>query len=141
MADTPDFYLDVLRQVRMPTWSKGRVVLTGDAAWCVTPLGGVGATLAVVGAYILAGELSRDTDVTAAFASHGERLRDYVEKAQGIPKIVPRMANPHSRLGLMLLHGTVRAASLPGVRELFGKLVSGNSNDIALPDYDKATSD
>jgi 2-polyprenyl-6-methoxyphenol hydroxylase-like FAD-dependent oxidoreductase len=48
--DTDDFYFDVLRQVRMPRLSKGRIVLTGDAAWCATPIGGVGTTLAITGA-------------------------------------------------------------------------------------------
>ena len=37
MERTDDFYFDVLRQLRMQRWSKGRVVLTGDAAWCATP--------------------------------------------------------------------------------------------------------
>ena len=59
MAQTQDFYFDVLRQVRMDRWASGRVVLLGDAAWCVTPLGGIGATLALTGAYVLAGELAR----------------------------------------------------------------------------------
>ncbi|MEJ8629456.1 FAD-dependent monooxygenase [Sphingomonas sp. I4] len=45
----------MLRQVKMPRWARGRVALCGDAAWCVTPLGGVGATLAVTGARVLAG--------------------------------------------------------------------------------------
>lgn len=113
METTSDFYFDVLRQVRMPEWSKERVVLTGDAAWCVTPLGGVGATLAVVGAYILAGELARNTDLASAFEAYEERLRAFVEDAQGIPKIVPRMANPDSKLGLMLMHRVLQVASAP----------------------------
>ena len=41
MRSTDDFYFDVLRQARMPRWSKGRVVLTGDAAWCATPIAGL----------------------------------------------------------------------------------------------------
>jgi 2-polyprenyl-6-methoxyphenol hydroxylase-like FAD-dependent oxidoreductase len=135
MDAAQDFYFDTLRQVRVPTWSKGPVALTGDPAWCVTPLGGVGATLAVVGGYILAGEMALQPDLKSAFASYEERLRAFVEDAQGIPKIVPRMANPHSKLGLMLLHGTLKAASAPGIKPLFGKLISGKSKDINLPDY------
>lgn len=57
MTDVDDFYFDVLRQVRMDRWSNGRVVLTGDAAWCPTALSGIGTTLAIVGAYVLAGSL------------------------------------------------------------------------------------
>lgn len=137
MDETTDFYFDVLRQVRMPRWSKGSVALTGDAAWCVTPLGGVGATLAVIGGYVLAGELSRSDDFPSAIANYEQRLREFVDKAQDIPKIVPRMANPHSRLGLMLLHGAVRVAAAPGIRELFAKLVGGKSHDFDLPNYDQ----
>lgn len=135
MADTEDFYFDVLRQVQMPTWSKGRVVLTGDAAWCVTPLGGVGATLAVIGAYVLAGEMAEQGDVVSAFTRYEARLRKFVDDAQGIPKIAPRMANPHSRLGLALLYGTLKLASTPGVRQSIGKLLAGKSDDFVLPDY------
>lgn len=136
MDNSSDFYFDVLRQVQLPRWHDRRVVLTGDAAWCVTPLGGVGATLAVVGSYVLAGELLSNGDAPAAFQAYEQRLRDFVEEAQDIPKIVPRMANPHSRLGLMLLNGAVRVASAPAIRDFFGKLVASKSNDIELPDYD-----
>jgi 2-polyprenyl-6-methoxyphenol hydroxylase-like FAD-dependent oxidoreductase len=135
MDRTDDFYFDVLRQVQMPRWSDGRVALTGDAAWCVTPMGGVGATLAVVGAYILAGELAQQADHRVALQSYEGHLREFVEKAQDIPKIAPRMANPHSHLGLAILHGTLRLVSAPGIRDLFGKLLGGKSKDIDLPEY------
>lgn len=137
MDATDDFYFDALRQVKMPRWRKGRVVLTGDAAWCVTPMGGVGATLAVVGAYILAGELALSSDHDLAFNQYEARLRDFVENAQDIPKIAPRLANPHSHLGLAILHGTLKLASTPAIKDLFGKLISGKSKDIDLPDYQR----
>lgn len=135
MANTEDFYFDVLRQVRMPSWSKGSVVLTGDAGWCVTPLGGVGANLAVVGAHVLAGEMADPGDVVSAFSRYEARLHKFVGDAQGIPKLAPQMANPHSRLDLALLYGTLKLASTPGVRQSTGKLLGGNSDDFVLPDY------
>ena len=64
-----DLYFEVLRQVKMDRWSSGRVALTGDAAWCATPISGIGTTLAVVGTYVLAGELARTDDHAAAFAA------------------------------------------------------------------------
>lgn len=137
METTEDFYFDVLRQVRLTRWSNNRVALVGDAAWCVTTLGGVGATLAVVGAYILAGEMASNTDPVSAYAEYEKKLRAFVEKAQGIPKIVPRLANPHSRFGLAVLNGAVRLASTRGVSQLLGKL-TGKSKDLVLPDYDAA---
>ena len=133
---TSDFYFDNLRQVRMPRWSSDRVALTGDAAWCVTPLGGVGATLAVVGAYVLAGEMHKNGDCRLAFTAYENNLRAFVDKAQGIHKIVPRLANPHSRFGLAVFHGVVRFISQPFVSKALNRLVSGRSKDIDLPRYD-----
>ncbi|MHC9420307.1 tryptophan-rich sensory protein [Sphingomonas citri] len=132
MRDTPDFYLDVLRQVRMERWSAGRVALCGDSAWCVTPLGGVGTTLAVTGARVLAGELTRARDVPAAFAAYEQAMRPMVEKAQGVPKLVPRLANPQSRAGIRLLHAALALASQPAVTAVTGRLFGGG--DAAEPD-------
>ncbi|MFN3434558.1 MAG: tryptophan-rich sensory protein [Sphingomonas sp.] len=136
MAATDDFYFDVLRQVRMPRWSKGRVVLTGDAAWCATPIAGYGTTLAVTGAYVLAQELIRSPDVRVALAAYEQAMRPMVEDAQGVPKLAPRLANPHSRLGIRLLHTVLHAASRPAVRAVAGKLFGGGSKDVDLSRYD-----
>ena len=78
MEATDDFYFDVLRQVRLPQWSKGRIALMGDAAWCATPLAGIGATLAVTGGYVLAGELALTDDVAAGFAAYEAAMRPMV---------------------------------------------------------------
>jgi len=141
MADTDDFYFDVLRQVRMPRWSKGRVVLTGDAAWCATPIAGYGTTLAVAGAYVLAAELIRTADVPAALAAYEAAMRPMVEDAQGVPKIAPRLANPHSRLGIRLLHGVLHVASRPTVRRIAAALSRGQSKDVDLSRYDEPVAD
>ena len=58
MDAAPDFYFDVVSQIRMKNWSKGRISLVGDACDCPSLLSGQGSTLAMVGAYILAGELN-----------------------------------------------------------------------------------
>ncbi|MGI4730687.1 MAG: tryptophan-rich sensory protein [Janthinobacterium lividum] len=138
---TDDFYFDVLRQVRMSRWSMGRVVLTGDAAWCATPIAGYGTTLAVTGAYVLAQELIRSADVLAALAAYEQAMRPMVEDAQAVPKIAPRLANPHSRIGIRLLHGALSVASRPAVRGIAGKLFGGGSKDIDLSRYDTPTSE
>lgn len=134
MDTTDDFYFDVLRQVRMPRWSNGRVVLTGDAAWCATPLAGIGTTLAIVGAYVLAGELYRTDDIPAALAAYEAAMRPMVEEGQGVPKIGPRMMNPRSRLGIHLLHGALNIASKPAIRDLATKLFA---NEPKSPDLDR----
>ncbi len=81
-----DFYFDSLRQVRMTHWSKGRVVLTGDAAWCPTALSGIGTTLAIVGGYVLAGELAKSKDHTLAFDGYERIMRPFVTEGQNIPR-------------------------------------------------------
>jgi 2-polyprenyl-6-methoxyphenol hydroxylase-like FAD-dependent oxidoreductase/tryptophan-rich sensory protein len=139
MAATDDFYFDVLRQVRMPRWAKGRVVLTGDAAWCATPIAGYGTTLAVTGAYVLAQELARSHDVGTAFSAYEQAMRPMVEDAQSVPKLAPRLANPRSRLGIRLLHGALGLASRPAVRNVAGKLFGGRSKDVDLSRYDAPT--
>ena len=141
MGATDDFYFDVLCQVRMPRWSKGCVVLTGDAAWCATPIAGYGTTLAVTGAYVLSQEMIRGTDVRAASTAYERVMRPMVEEAQGVPKIAPRLANPHSRLGIRLLHGALSVASRPEVRGVADKLFGGRSKDVDLSRYDTLTSD
>lgn len=135
MKDADDFYFDVLRQVRMKCWSKGRVVLTGDAAWCATPLAGIGTTLAITGAYILAGELSRTDDVGSAFAAYESAMRPRVERAHRTPKIFPRLMNPHSRIGIRLLHTLLSLASRKSVRNLTNKVFAGSPAESELLRY------
>src|SRR3954471_24283934 len=76
-----DFVLDSLAQVRLPAWSRGRVVLLGDAAWSPTPLTGLGTSLALVGAYVLARQLA-DAEPAGALRRYEEVLRPYVTTAQ-----------------------------------------------------------
>jgi 2-polyprenyl-6-methoxyphenol hydroxylase-like FAD-dependent oxidoreductase len=90
-ADADDFYFDAFTQVDMPTVSKGRVTLVGDAGYCSSPLSGMGTSLALVGAYVLAGELG------AAKSLDGERIRSalhryetvmrpYIDRCQDLPR-------------------------------------------------------
>ena len=136
MEGSDDFYFDVLRQVRMPRWFDRRVALTGDAGWCVTPIAGVGATLALTGAYVLAEELSRSDDVTRAFACYERAMRPMVEEAQAVPKIGPRLMNPQSKLGIYLLHSVLALASRPPLREMAAKLFTRASQEPDLTRYD-----
>jgi len=131
---TDDFYFDSLRQVRLEKWSKGHVVLTGDAAWCATPLAGIGTTLAVTGAYVLAAELNRTDDLAEALTAYDDAMRPMVEGAQGVPKIAPRLMNPHSRLGLYLLHGALNLASKPSIRKFSAGLFD---RDLKEPDLSR----
>ena len=88
LDDTPDFYLDQVAQVVMDRWSSGRVGLLGDAAFSASPMSGGGTGLALVGAYMLAGELATaGWDAEAGFAGYEQRMRDYVEANQDIGRM------------------------------------------------------
>jgi 2-polyprenyl-6-methoxyphenol hydroxylase-like FAD-dependent oxidoreductase len=62
MTETDQFYFNELAQIRMPSWSRGRVVLAGDAAHCASPFSGQGRSFGLVGAFVLASELARHRD-------------------------------------------------------------------------------
>lgn len=80
-----DFYLDAVAQVVMDGWSVGRVALLGDAAFCSSPMSGQGTSLALVGAYVLAGELAgADWRPAPAFAAYERLLRPMVEANQQV---------------------------------------------------------
>ncbi|MGA8328275.1 MAG: FAD-dependent monooxygenase, partial [Mycobacterium sp.] len=73
--DNAPMYFDAIGQVRAPRWSTGRVALLGDAAFCPSPVGGGGSSLALIGAYVLAGELSRTDDLRAALVRYEQFMR------------------------------------------------------------------
>ena len=77
-----DVFFDDVVQVRMTQWSRGRVVLIGDACGCVSLLAGQGASMAMAGAYILAQELARGAQLAAALSAYEARVRPAVEKRQ-----------------------------------------------------------
>ena len=78
-----DFYFDQANQIRMPAWSKGHVALVGDAGYCVSPVAGMGGSMALIGAGRLAEALRRHPgDHAAAFRDYEEGLRPFVDEVQ-----------------------------------------------------------
>jgi 2-polyprenyl-6-methoxyphenol hydroxylase-like FAD-dependent oxidoreductase len=89
MLGSEDFYFDSVTQVKMKSWTKGRVALLGDAGYSASPISGQGNNLAVVGAYILAGELKKaDGNYARAFNRYNELLRPLVESSQKLGVLV-----------------------------------------------------
>ena len=89
-ADADDFYFDSFAQVQMPTISQGRVTLLGDAGFCASPLSGMGTSLALVGAYVLAGELGPADSFDArgfpaALKRYEDVMRPYIARCQDLP--------------------------------------------------------
>jgi 2-polyprenyl-6-methoxyphenol hydroxylase-like FAD-dependent oxidoreductase len=133
MAKIPqarEFYLDSLSRVTIDRYSRGRVVLLGDAAYGNT-LGGFGTGLAIVGAYVLAGELlAADGDHRVAFARYEERFRGYAKISQR-GSAGPFLAPP-SPLRIKLRDWTFKSRFLLG---LMLKATDQFATDIELPDY------
>lgn len=104
MMRAENFYSDELVQVKLQKWSQHRVVLLGDAAWAPSPFTGEGNQLAIIGAWVLAQEMSRNRSLVA-FEMYEKRLRSYVEDAQSIPLggYAPRIFIPQTAWGIWLL--------------------------------------
>lgn len=136
-------YFSVAGQVRSPRWSKGRVALLGDAAFCNATFGGAGTSLALIGAYILAGELGTADDTAAALQNYQHLMRPFVAAAPRVRAEVLRLANPRTPAGIRLLHTAVGIAAGPvgrAVSAVTGTgLVAAGGDDLPLPDYPDAT--
>jgi len=135
---TEELYFDRVSQIRMKAseglWTKGRVTLVGDAASCVSLLAGQGTALAMVAAYILAGELRRaEGNYAAAFAKYQERFGPFVARKQ---KAALRFAGwfaPKSRAALFARNQLFRLMNVPWVADWS---VRGDFADrIELPEY------
>jgi 2-polyprenyl-6-methoxyphenol hydroxylase-like FAD-dependent oxidoreductase len=85
MMTAHDFHFDAISQIRMDKWSHGRVLLVGDAGYSVALASGQGTSVAMVGAYVLAGELAVHKDeLPGGIAAYENGLRDYVIRNQDI---------------------------------------------------------
>lgn len=128
-----DIYLDSISQIHMDTWSRGRVVLVGDAASCPSLIAGEGAGFALAQAYVLAGELHRHgDDVTAAFAAYQRRLRPAIARKQTLAQGLAASFVPKTALGIRARDAATLLMRLP----VFPSLLMGRYfRHDALPDY------
>lgn len=115
LDDTDAFYFDSITQLRMDTWSRGRVTLVGDAGYCPGPAVGGSTSLAVVGAYVLAGELARaGGDPDRAFPAYERAMAEHVRGSHAVGRSAAKTLIPTSRLGVRgLAQGTRLLAALP----------------------------
>jgi 2-polyprenyl-6-methoxyphenol hydroxylase-like FAD-dependent oxidoreductase len=130
-----DMYFEYLGQVQTPQWSTERTALLGDAAYCASPISGMGTSLALVGAYILAGELAAHVDHRDAFRSYEQIMRPYVQQAQQLPPGAPRLANPKSVLGVRLLRLVVKLGTSHAFNIVGNRFFSPPADKIDVPDY------
>ena len=140
MDQVPDFYFQSVQQIKMSKWSTSRVVCLGDTAYAPTPLTGMGTSLAITGAYVLAGELSKLDDgehPSKALEAYESIFRPFVEETQKIPFFVPAIAHPETAWKRWLLQALVGAASKvvasPWLANRFDQ--SKSDDDFSLPRY------
>ncbi|MBV9847235.1 MAG: FAD-dependent monooxygenase [Kutzneria sp.] len=135
MRAASDFFFDSMGRVYLDCWSRDRVTLVGDAAYCSTPLTGLGTSLALVGAYVLAGELATaggDHDV--AFSRYQSVMRPYVTRGQQLPPGGLAGFAPRNRVVIRSRALTMHWMTRWPFRKLFAAQF-GKASGIVLPDY------
>lgn len=146
LPNAPDLAVDTFDQIDLPVWPQGRVVLLGDSAWCASPLSGLGTSLALEGAYTLAGALAEarahhgagDHDVATALARYERDMRPVVAAAQKLPPGRVALHAPRTRLGIRGAATVLRAASSPRLASLTSRLATEHAGAPGLRPYDLA---
>ena len=133
MDHAEDFYMSRAAQVKLSKWTNGRALVLGDAAFATF---GVGTSLAIESAYILAGELSKiqsSNDIPQALEKYEEVFRTLYAKMEDIPPAFPQIAFPQTAWGLWLRDSALWFVSKTKMYKLF----PGDSGiDWKMPSYD-----
>lgn len=138
---TPTFYFDSITQLRTDRWSRRRVTLVGDAGYCPGPAVGGSTSLAVLGAYVLAGELARaDGDHLRAFAAYELQMRESVRRSRSFARAAARGVIPGSRVGVWALtRGAQLVSAMPtSLSRALAKLNTKGvrmHDSMPVPDY------
>jgi 2-polyprenyl-6-methoxyphenol hydroxylase-like FAD-dependent oxidoreductase len=131
MSSAESLYLDCVSQIRMPSWTRGRVALLGDAAACPSLLAGQGSALAMVEAYVLAAELARAPSHGEAFAAYERKLMSFLRSKQKAAERLASAFAPKNAWQLFVRNSVMKLMTVP----LVAKLVAGKSfkDAIELP--------
>ncbi|SFK45635.1 2-polyprenyl-6-methoxyphenol hydroxylase [Amycolatopsis sacchari] len=130
MRTADDLFFDVVSQIHLPRWSSGRVALVGDAAYAPSFFSGQGSSIALVGAYLLAGELASRDDHAKAFTAYEEAARDFVNRNQALALGGSGALSPRTEEALAARNEALRAGTL-GTPEERDDVYNG----LVLPDY------
>ncbi|MEO7909631.1 MAG: FAD-dependent monooxygenase [Roseiflexaceae bacterium] len=134
MWSAPDFYFDSISQIHMDTWSNGRIVLLGDAGYGAT-MGGMGTGLAIVAAYVLAGELASAVGAPTAFARYEEQLRAYAVGCQKFAEGVGTFLAPATPYRIWLRNQMLRTLPYLPWKGMINAMTTKTANAITLRNY------
>ena len=128
----PEIYYDQVAQIVMPRWSKGRVVLLGDACYAVSLIAGQGASLGMAGAYVLADQLASAPTIAEALAGYERLWRPVAEEKQKVGRSGARWFLPASTWQLLVRRVVLRAARLPFIDRLIPATLVGKSSALIV---------
>lgn len=135
MSAATDFYFDELVRVDMPTLSAGRVTLLGDSGFCGSPMTGMGTAMAIVGAYVLAGEIAATPDdIAGALTRYEAVITPFLAKAKEIPGGGIQMMVPKSKLSLKVLQQVGKLMTTKLMKPVMMKMLD-TTEDYVLPTY------
>lgn len=141
MSEAPDFYFDAAAQIYMDHWFNERVVLAGDAGYCASPMSGQGTSLALIGAYVLAGELAAAKgNYQTAFEQYEKHMHPFVKinQALGIKSAEVMVSQENNNLAGKLLQKLMQIAPGPVVKFFINRStarIKQAANSIELKDY------
>jgi 2-polyprenyl-6-methoxyphenol hydroxylase-like FAD-dependent oxidoreductase len=139
MFDSKDFYASELVQVKVPSLSRGRFVMVGDAGCAAGPTGG-GTTLAMAGAYLLAGEvLKAKGDIRKGLEGYEREMQPLIKELQKVPPIFPGVIAPQTRWGLWLRNAIIAVVCWTRLIDLAQRLLGGafaSAEEFPLPEYE-----
>jgi 2-polyprenyl-6-methoxyphenol hydroxylase-like FAD-dependent oxidoreductase len=135
LEQADDLYFDAIAQIHVDRLTKGRVALLGDAGYGAT-MGGMGTGVAIVGAYVLAGELARaGGDHRTAFAEYETRIRDFAKGCQKISGNAGPFFAPPTERRIRSRDRMYRILSSRPLARFFKKLTEKAATDIKLREY------
>ncbi|KAI0201664.1 FAD/NAD(P)-binding domain-containing protein [Astrocystis sublimbata] len=137
LAEDDDFYAMEVGQVKCERYVSGRVVLLGDAGYCPSPITGMGTTLSLTGAYLLAGELTRhaEGDVVAALKAYEDEMKPFVKQAQRLIPGVPRIVYAESDWGVWILTTIISLIANSGIVDLVSRFLPESGGGRKLPEF------
>ncbi|KAF7557892.1 hypothetical protein G7Z17_g270 [Cylindrodendrum hubeiense] len=138
MMESQDFYANEIVQVKIPSLYKGRFVMAGDAGYAPGPTG-AGTSLAMAGAYLLAGEVGKHKgDLAAGLRGYEEQMRPIIRDLQKIPPLISTILAPQAAWGIWLrnnIFAFICWTRIIGFTQKFFANSFASTDKYKLPDY------